>query len=473
MQVEKRRKGIYIYQFADYLMALLAWTLFFLYRKGVEGVPIDLADLKDVKFLYGIILIPMAWVFYYAIFDKYRDLYRLSRLSVLTRTFFLSLFGVLILFFTLILDDFVIDYKTYYESFSVLFLLHFGLTAISRMIILTKASRRLKGGLVSYNTIMIGGNQNAVELYKDISNLKYGLGNKFLGFIDSNGTSTNELGKYLPSLGKIENLNKVIKEHDVEEVIIAIETSEHNRLKEILDILFDFGEDVLVKIIPDMYDIMLGNVKMNHVFGAVLIEIRQDLMPSWQRLIKRIMDVFCSILGFIILSPLFLYIIIRVKFSSKGPIFYSQERIGYLGIPFKIYKFRSMYLDAENNGPQLSKEGDERCTPWGQTMRKYRLDELPNFYNVLIGEMSLVGPRPERNYYINKIIKEAPHYKHLLKVRPGITSWGQVKYGYASNVPEMIQRLKFDILYIENMSLSLDFKILFYTIVVILKGQGK
>ncbi len=473
MQVEQRRKGIYIYQLADYFMALIAWTLFFLYRKSIEGVPIDLADLNDVKFLYGIILIPIAWVFYYAIFDRYRDLYRLSRLSVLTRTFFLSFFGVLVLFFTLILDDFVIDYKTYYESFSVLFVLHFGLTAISRMIILTKASRRLKSGLVSYNTIMIGGNQNAVELYKDISNLKYGLGNKFLGFIDSNGNSTNELGKYLPSLGKIEDLNKVIKEYDVEEVIIAIETSEHNRLKEILDILFDFGEDVLVKIIPDMYDIMLGNVKMNHVFGAVLIEIRQDLMPSWQRLIKRIMDVACSILGIIILSPLFLYIIIRVKLSSHGPIFYSQERIGYLGKPFKIYKFRSMYLNAENNGPQLSKEGDERCTPWGLTMRKYRLDELPNFYNVLIGEMSLVGPRPERSFYINKIIKEAPHYKHLLKVRPGITSWGQVKYGYASNVPEMIQRLKFDILYIENMSLSLDFKILFYTIVVILKGQGK
>jgi exopolysaccharide biosynthesis polyprenyl glycosylphosphotransferase len=323
---------------------------------------------------------------------------------------------------------------------------------------------------MGFNTLIIGSNHQAIDIYKELTEAASSSGNKFVGFISLQKQEKYDLLDYIPNLGSLKDLAQIIEQHKIEEVIIALESSEHNQISRIINQLSLCN--VIIKAIPDMYDILTGKVKMDHLFGIPLILLSKDLLPVWQANLKQFIDTTVSVLALIISSPLILILAIGVKLSSKGPVFYSHERIGRYGKPFHIYKFRSMRLDAEKNGPELSSKEDNRLTKIGRFMRKYRLDEIPNFFNVLIGDMSLVGPRPERQFFIDQIIKKAPHYIHLHKVKPGITSWGQVKYGYAENVDQMIKRLRFDILYIENMSLFVDFKILFYTVLTIIRGRG-
>lgn len=470
---QAKKNAIKLLVFSDYLATAFAWVLFWMNRQHLlfgNDFFQTLHKFNTRDILNTLVIIPAGWLFIFYLSGTYFDLYRKSRLNEINRTLISCILGCTVVSVIVFSNDRG-DYSYFIKAITNYLLIHTSLVLVFRLFLLYTVKINLIKGKVGYNTLIIGGNQQAINIYQQVLDNPKALGNIFKGFVYSNREMGNGMTKYLTQLGNLEQLEEIIEKYEIEEVIVAVDSSEHHLLENILTRLC--YHPVVVKVLPDYYDILSGSVKTSNVYDAVLIHIHPDLMPDWQRVCKRILDILISFVALAIISPFLLFVIIMVRLSSKGPIIYMQQRIGMYGLPFNIYKFRSMYLDAEIGGPALSSKTDARITPWGKFMRKWRIDELPQFINIIIGDMSLVGPRPERKHYIDLIIAQNPQYKYLHKVKPGLTSWGMVQFGYAENVDQMVERMKYDLLYIENCSLALDLKIMLYTMTVLFQGRGK
>ncbi len=470
--LDKGHYNKHIFRLLDWLSALLAWLMFFVFRKSyVDNYPFELTQvLSDKNFILGLLILPIVWVLWYGFTGQYHKAYRQSRLKTIFRSFWQALLGVLAIFFILLLDDKVASYKNYYATFSFLLIAHFTLTVVFRVMFLTIIKDKMAKGEILVNALIVGSAFKALQFFEEFKANPLVYGYQIKGMVSLNGepkANQNEL----PVLGSIDQLESICNDLNIEDVIIAVEQKEHTFINKIIISLS--LQKVFIRIIPDLYDILAGSVSMSEVVGAPLIDIYPDAMQPWQQNTKRFVDITASIASLVLLFPFFILVALIIKLSDGGSIMYSQDRVGKGGVPFKLFKFRSMKENAEPNGPALSSDHDKRITPFGRIMRKWRIDELPQFWNVLKGGMSVIGPRPERQHFIQEMSHVAPQVKHLQRVKPGLTSLGMVKYGYAQNVAEMIDRLKYDVIYIEKRSLGLDFKIFLYTIVTLIRGRGK
>lgn len=451
----------------DFITINLSWFLFYYFR--VESGVFVL--LTEPLLLLTMTVVYFYWLLIFTFVGMYRTWFASSRFDEMTTLFKATFVGIFILFFLILYDDAVHDVASS-KRFLILvyWMLLLGFIGTGRILLRSIQRKLLINGIGRKNALIVGFNKKAFEMHDTLDTYK-GLGLDVLAFLAVNDDNIGKKHNNINVVDTVHNIKEIITKLNISEVILALDKSEGDIMLEVVAACD--SDNVSIKIIPDLYEIISGQARTSQLYGAPLINITPLLMPEWEKKIKRIMDIVISIIILIITLPIILITSIAIKFESKGPIFYKQDRSGLNGKVFKIIKFRSMKSNAEKlSGPVWSTKDDPRITKVGKFIRKVRIDEIPQMVNILKGEMSLVGPRPERPFFVEKLSEEIPFYKRRLKVRPGVTGWAQVKHKYDENVEDVKEKLRYDLFYIENMSLSNDFKILFRTVFVVLFGQG-
>lgn len=467
----KRQRAKYVV--GDFFSTNLACLLFNIVRYYFDSQII--ADygsltrfLSSPMVVVGQVVFPLVLLGVYYLSGYYNGVFLKSRLKEVVTTATTALVGMIIIFFVAIVNDHIAGRAFAYELMLLLFAVLFVPVYLVRYSITRVATRKIHNREWSFNTLIVGTSVTATKLEQRLREMKKSMGFNVVGYVQIlDGELDRELNLPVYDIAKIE---EVCARLNIKNLIVIPHRHGIKATMSLVNSLLPL--DCPIYISPDLYQLLTSKVRISNVVGEPLVDISRSQMSASTRNLKRVSDVVLSFITLLLISPLLLVIAILVKCDSRGPVFYRQERIGYHKKPFYIYKFRSMKVDAEAGGPALSTLNDERITRLGRVLRKYRLDELPNFWNVLRGDMSIVGPRPEREYYIKQILAKAPYYTLIHQVRPGITSWGMVKYGYASDVDGMIERLKYDLLYIENVSMLVDLKILFYTVQIVVTGKG-
>ena len=460
------------YVVGDYVMSNLAWFLFNCVRwlaGTVVGWPYLVSYLKSDMVLLGQLFFPLLMMVTYAFSGYYNNVCRKSRIQELLTTFASSGINTLLIFFMALINDVIGVRSADYKMILILWALIFGLVYLVRAIITNIASRQIKSRKWTFPTLIIGSGSAAVAFANKLNSKRQFSGHDIKGFVNIPGENPVK-GNPLP-LYELDEVKEVCEQLGIWELIVVPSREDTHRTMEAINKLFHIGLPILIS--PEYFNKMQTTVTISDLYGEPLVNISRSSMSDSGKNIKRAMDIVISLVALVALLPVFAIVALIIKRTSPGPIFYLQERIGLHNKPFQIIKFRSMVQNAEQAGkPQLSSDDDPRITPFGRFMRKYRIDELPQFWNVLKGEMSLVGPRPERKFYIDQIIPFVPAYALLHQVRPGITSMGMVKFGYAKNLDEMLERVKYDLMYLNNASLINDLKILIYTIKIVFTGRG-